>query len=78
VVFDEVFSHNLLGSFPLLSIDVLQIDSMYLSASHFDDDFRSMSVSSSTISIVTCEMDIDGEALTDSHEVSSFIMIGTS
>jgi hypothetical protein len=48
---------------------------MDLSPPHSDDDSPPTSVSSSTLSIVTSQMDIDGETLTDSPEVSSSIMI---
>jgi len=76
VVFDGILTHCLLGYFPLRF--TLQMVSMDLSSPHFDDDSSSTSVSSSTLSIVTRQMDIDNENLTSALEVSSFVMIAPS
>jgi hypothetical protein len=75
VVFDEVLSHDLLGYFLLLSTDVLQIISLYLSPPHSHDDSPSTSVSGRTLSRVASQMDTDREILFDSPRVSSSIMI---
>jgi hypothetical protein len=72
--FDEVLSHGPPRSFPLLSASFLQTILVDLSPPHSDDDSPPESVSSSTLSPMTSQMNIDGEILTDSLEVSSSIM----